>query len=84
MHGITIKSNRPLVVIPVDEYESMKETLELLAANPNLLEELEQERRNVAKGDCVTWAEFRKKYEIETNLSRVVVSKVEHRKEAYR
>jgi PHD/YefM family antitoxin component YafN of YafNO toxin-antitoxin module len=59
MHSITIKSDKPFVVLPVEEYESMKETLELLAANPNLPEELEQERRNIAKGKAITWTEFK-------------------------
>ncbi|MBM4048344.1 MAG: hypothetical protein FJ279_24850 [Planctomycetes bacterium] len=62
MHTVTIKSDSPLVVIPAEEYESMKETLELLAGNPNLPEELEQERRSVAQGQFVTWAEFKKKH----------------------
>ncbi len=61
MHSITIKSDKPFVVFPVEEYESMKETLELLAANPNLREELEQERRSIAKGKAITWTEFKKK-----------------------
>ena len=64
MHSITIKSTKPLVVIPADEYESMKETLDLLSANLNLLEELEQERRAVARGNFITWSEFRKKYKV--------------------
>lgn len=62
MHRVTIKRDRPRVVIPVEEYESMKETLELLAGNPDLPEELAQERRRVAKGQFVTWAGFKKKH----------------------
>ncbi len=64
MHSITIQSDKPFVVLPVEEFESMKETLELLAANPNLLEELEQERRSIAKGKVVTWTEFKKKHRV--------------------
>ena len=64
MHTLTIKSDKPLVVIPADEYESMKETLELLAANPNLPAELADIRRNIAKGNFITWKEFKKKYKV--------------------
>ncbi len=64
MHSITIRSDKPLVVIPADEYESMKETLELLATNPSLPDELNEERRNVAKGNFITWSGFRTKYKV--------------------
>lgn len=64
MHSITIKSNKPLVVIPAEEYESMKETLELLAANPHLPDLLERERQKVAEGKYITWTEFKKKNQI--------------------
>lgn len=64
MHSVTIKSDKPLVVIPADEYESMKETLELLATNPNLVDELNEERGNVARGNLVRWADFKKKYKV--------------------
>ncbi len=60
MHSLTIKSDKPLVVIPEDEYESRKETLELLATNPSLPDELNEERRNVAKEKFIRWAEFKK------------------------
>lgn len=47
MATITIKSDKPVVLIPIDailsvikrsedEYESMKETIELLSNNPDL------------------------------------------------
>ncbi len=64
MHSVTIKSDKPLVVIRAEEYESMKETLELLSANPNLKQELEEEQRSIAKGKSITWAEFKNKYKV--------------------
>ncbi len=66
MHSITIKSDKPLVVIPAEEYESMKETLELLAGNPNLPAELEKERQSVAQGHSIAWEEFKKKHSIKS------------------
>jgi PHD/YefM family antitoxin component YafN of YafNO toxin-antitoxin module len=64
MNSVTIKGEKPLVVISVDEYESMKETIELLSADPDLAQELEEERRGISKGRSITWAEFKKKYKI--------------------
>ncbi len=64
MHSITIKSDKPMVVIPADEYESMKETLELLVANPDLPKQLSRERQNIAEGKFVPWKEFKKKHRV--------------------
>lgn len=64
MHTLTVKSDKPLVLISAEEYESMKETLELLAANPHLLQELEQERRHVVEGSYITLSAFKKKYTV--------------------
>jgi PHD/YefM family antitoxin component YafN of YafNO toxin-antitoxin module len=64
MHTITIKSGKPLVVIPVEEYESMKETIALLSANPRLPEELSEERRKMEKGSYVSLEDFKRKYKV--------------------
>jgi PHD/YefM family antitoxin component YafN of YafNO toxin-antitoxin module len=64
MHTLTIKSTKPLILIPVEEYEGMKETLALLAANPDLPKELREQRRRIAKGEGITWVEFKKKYKV--------------------
>jgi len=64
MHTLTIKGAEPLVVMTAEEYESMKETIELLSANPRLPEELKEQRRAVAKGRHITWSEFKKKHKV--------------------
>ncbi|PIU68364.1 MAG: hypothetical protein COS84_01175 [Armatimonadetes bacterium CG07_land_8_20_14_0_80_40_9] len=64
MHTITIKSNKPIVAIPIDEYESMKETIELLSTNPSLLEELQKERVEIEKGNFISFDDFKKKYKV--------------------
>jgi len=64
MHTITIKSDKPIVVIPIEEYESMRETIELLSANPHLLEELCEERRKMERGDFISFEDFKKKYKV--------------------
>lgn len=62
MHTLTIKSGKPIVAITLEEYESMKETIELLSANPNLAGELKKERKSMDKGDFVSLADFKKKH----------------------
>ena len=64
MHTMTIKSDKPLVLIPADEYESMRETLELLAVNPDLPEELARQRQDIIQGDFMTWKEFKTKHKV--------------------
>ncbi len=64
MHTFTIKSDKPMVVISTEEYESMKGTLELLTANPRLPQELAEQRREVAKGNYITWREFKRKHKV--------------------
>lgn len=62
MPNITIKSDKPLILISVEEYENMKETLELLALYPKLLDELKEERVRMDKGDFITLKDCKKKY----------------------
>ncbi|MGR3309170.1 MAG: hypothetical protein ACUZ77_00195 [Candidatus Brocadiales bacterium] len=64
MHTITIKSDKPMAVIPIEEYESMKETIELLSANPKMLQELKEERRKMDEGDFISFEDFKKKYKM--------------------
>ena len=64
MNTITIKSDKPIVAISVEDYESMKETIELLSANPCLAGELKKERKKMNKGQFITLSEFKKKYEV--------------------
>jgi len=74
MHTITIKSDKPIVVIPIEEYESMRETIELFSANPYLLEELGEERRKMERGDFISFKDFKKKYKV-NNASNTLVKK---------
>jgi len=62
MRSVTIKGDKPLIVISVEEYENMKETLELLALYPDLLKELQEERRKIEKGELITLRDYRAKY----------------------
>lgn len=64
MHTITIRSDKPKVLISLEEYENLKETVELLSNNPNLAQELKREREKIEKGEFVILDDFRKKYKI--------------------
>lgn len=64
MHTITIKSDKPVVMISMEEYESMKETIELLSENPNLLQELEEERSKMEEGDFISFEDFKSGYKV--------------------
>jgi len=64
MHNITIKSDKPIVLIPIEQYESMQETISLLSTNPNLPEELRKERREMDKGKFISLENFKKKYKV--------------------
>jgi PHD/YefM family antitoxin component YafN of YafNO toxin-antitoxin module len=64
MDTITLKSNKPMVIISLEEYESMKETIQLLTLNPNLPKELREEREKIEKGEYISFEDFKKKYKI--------------------
>jgi PHD/YefM family antitoxin component YafN of YafNO toxin-antitoxin module len=64
MDTITIKTNKPMVIISLTEYESMKETIRLLTENPNLPKELKKERKKIERGDYISFEDFKKKYKV--------------------
>ena len=64
MNTIKIESDKPVVVIPVSEYESMKETISILSSYPDIIEELKKERNKMNDGDFVDYNEFKKKHGI--------------------
>jgi PHD/YefM family antitoxin component YafN of YafNO toxin-antitoxin module len=64
MDTITIKSKKPMVIISLEEYESMKETIQLLTLNPNLPKELREERKKIERGDYISFEDFKKKYKV--------------------
>lgn len=64
MQTITIRSDKPMIIIPIEEYEDMKETIELLSINPNLRLELTEEGKKIEEGDYITYEDFKEKYKI--------------------
>ncbi|MFH0774271.1 MAG: hypothetical protein V2A53_02070 [bacterium] len=59
MNTVTIESDKPMAIISIEEYEGMKETIELLAQNPNLGFELKEERRRMEEGEHISYEEFK-------------------------
>ena len=64
MATIKVKSDKPVVVIPIAEYESMKETIEILSSYPGLADELKEERKNIDNGEFVSYEDFKKTHQI--------------------
>jgi len=62
MDTVTIESDKPMAIISIEEYEGMKETIELLDQNPNLVHELKEERRQMEAGEYISYEEFKKNY----------------------
>ncbi|MCI0450058.1 MAG: hypothetical protein L0Y79_09800 [Chlorobi bacterium] len=48
---IKIESEKPFVVLPLEDYEELIETLEILNDNPNIAEELRKEKEEFLKGN---------------------------------
>jgi PHD/YefM family antitoxin component YafN of YafNO toxin-antitoxin module len=61
---ITIKVDKPMVLISIDEYEGMMETIELLAANPKLPEDIKKIRAAMKKGKKISLSDLKKKYRV--------------------
>jgi PHD/YefM family antitoxin component YafN of YafNO toxin-antitoxin module len=53
----TIKTDRPVVLVPVDEYERMRETIEILS-NPETEQTIKRGRKEFAEGRTVELEEF--------------------------
>jgi hypothetical protein len=48
---ININSKKPMVLLPLEDYEGMIETIEILSANANITEELKNEKKEFLKGN---------------------------------
>ncbi len=58
MPTLTIKSDKPMILISVEEYESMRETIEILS-NPQLVQDIRQGLRDVVEGNTVKLSDLR-------------------------
>ena len=53
----TIRTDRPVVLVPVDEYERMRETIEILS-NPLTVRAIKRGRKKFAEGKTVEMEVF--------------------------
>ena len=61
MPTLTIKSDKPMVLIPVEEYDSLRETIEILS-NPALVRDIRRGLKDIEEGKTVKLSELRRKY----------------------
>ena len=59
MPTITIKSDKKMILISSEEYDSMREALEILS-NPDLVKDIEEARKAFREGRTVSWDEVRR------------------------
>ena len=57
MPTITIKSDKPMILIPAEEYESMRETIEILS-NQALMEDIKTALLEFDAGESLDLEEF--------------------------
>lgn len=61
---------KSIKLIAAGDYERLKETIELLSANPKLADELKKEKKRMKDGQFITLADFKKKYECKSSQSK--------------
>lgn len=71
---IKIESEKPVVVLPLEDYEGLIETLEILSENPNVAYELRKEKKEFLKGNYVLYS----KGETKTHKNGVRRKKKKH------
>ena len=49
--NIKLESKKPFIVMPLEDYESIMETLDIISSNPNIKSELEKEKKEFLKGN---------------------------------
>lgn len=55
--GLTLK--RPAVLVDADEYEGMKETLEILLEDPEIFKRLEKAEKEFKEGKTFPWEKLK-------------------------
>ena len=60
MPTITIKSDKPMVLIPVEEYDSLRETIEILS-NRRLMSDIRKAIKEHEEGKSLDFEEFWRK-----------------------
>jgi len=58
MPTLTIKSDKPMVLIPVEEYDSLRETIEILS-DKALMRAIEKGRKEFREGKTISLKKLR-------------------------
>lgn len=64
IQSVTIKADKSVIVISVEEYENMKETIALLAHFPDSASELRAERNKIDAGKHITLVDYKSKHKL--------------------
>lgn len=60
MTEVTIKTDKTMVLLPIEEYDRMRETIEILS-NPSTVRTIKKGRKEYAEGKTVQLEEFWRK-----------------------
>jgi len=61
MPTLTIKSDKPMVLIPIEEYDALRETIEILS-DTALMRDIKRGLKDFEEGKTVKLSELRRKY----------------------
>ena len=53
---VKLESKKPFVVISLEDYEGILETIDILTGNPNILNELKKEKNEYNKGNFIIYS----------------------------
>jgi PHD/YefM family antitoxin component YafN of YafNO toxin-antitoxin module len=60
MHSVTIKYEKPMVTIPLEEYEEMQETIDILSSK-SLMREIRKALKDAREGKTIPWEEVKRR-----------------------
>jgi PHD/YefM family antitoxin component YafN of YafNO toxin-antitoxin module len=58
---VKLESKKPFVVISLEDYEGLIETLDILSSSPNIVKELAEAEEDIRKGNIVSYDDVLKK-----------------------
>ncbi|KAF0134116.1 MAG: hypothetical protein FD145_872 [Candidatus Saganbacteria bacterium] len=62
IRGLVLK--KPAVLVDADEYEGIKETLEIIFEEPNILSKLKEAEKELKKGKAIGWAKLKNELKV--------------------
>ncbi|MDP8239223.1 MAG: hypothetical protein P9X24_09040 [Candidatus Hatepunaea meridiana] len=68
MPTLTIKSDKPMVLIPLEKYESMKETIDILS-DSKLVEDVRRGIKDFEEGRSISMEDIKKELDVKDNQS---------------